>query len=45
MSENEETKTATKGRGRPELMKDMKEVSRVARAFMKKWDSGIRGCS
>lgn len=41
MSENEETKTATKGRGRPELMKDMKEVSRVARAFMKKWDSGI----
>lgn len=30
-----------RGHGRPELMKDMKEVSKVARAFMKKWDSGI----
>ena len=26
---------------RPELIKDKKEVSRIARTFMKKWDSGV----
>ena len=40
-TEEKKTDTPATGRGRPELIQDKKEVSKIARAFMKKWDSGI----